>query len=221
MPLALILSLDSLERELGETVLWRRNMERRLARTLDEAVRRAAAERPDIIVVDNEFPGAAEAVAHLRQGERTRTISIVALARGDFDSSEIELISAGVNAILRLPAAEDWDDRLVRLIHVPVRKEARLSLHLLIQDGDESGDQVLPALALNISVNGMLVESGRALTLGEDVHFAFHLPGSSRTVADSGMVVRLAGSQRFGIELTHVEGDGRVRIKRFVESGSD
>jgi DNA-binding response OmpR family regulator len=222
MPLALILSLDSLERELGETVLWRRNMERRLARTLDEAVRHAAAERPDIIVVDHEFPGAAEAVAQLRQAERTRTVSIVALARGDFDSSEIELIAAGVNAILRLPPAGDWDDRLVRLIHVPVRKEARLSIHLLLQDGAESGEQVLPALALNLSVNGMLVESGRALTLGEDIHFAFHLPGSSEIVAGSGTVVRVAdGSQRFGIELTHVEGDGRVRIKQFVESGTD
>src|SRR5258708_40199063 len=103
-------------------------MERRLAGTLDEAVRRAAAERPDIIVVDNEFPGAAEAVAPLRQGERTRTISIVALARGDFDSSQIELISAGGNAILRLPAAEDREDRLVRLIPAPVRKEAPLCL---------------------------------------------------------------------------------------------
>src|SRR5260221_13829687 len=192
MPLALILSLDSLERELGETVLWRRNMTRRLARTLDEAVRQAAAERPEIIVVDHEFPGAAEAVAQLRQGERTRTISIVALARGDFDSSEIELIAAGVNAILRLPPAADWDDRLVRLIHVPVRKEARLSLHLLIQDGNESGEQVLPALVLNISVNGMLVESGRPLTLGEDVHFAFRLPGSSGTVAGPGAGVPAA-----------------------------
>jgi hypothetical protein len=105
---------------------------------------------------------------------------------------------------------------------VPVRKEARLSIHLLLQDGAESGEQVLPALALNLSVNGMLVESGRALTLGEDIHFAFHLPGSSGIVAGSGTVVRLAdGSQRFGIELTHVEGDGRVRIKQFVESGTD
>lgn len=222
MPLALILSQESLERDLGETVLWRRNMERRQATTLDEAMRYAAAERPDIIVVDHEFPGAAEAVAQLRQEERTRAISIVAVARGDFDSSEIELISAGVNAILRLPPGGDWDDRLVRLIHVPVRKEARLSVHLLIQDSYESGEEVLPAMALNISVNGMLVESGRALALGEDLHFAFQLPGSSGVVAGAGTVVRLAdGSRRFGIELTHVQGDGRVRIKQFVESEGD
>jgi hypothetical protein len=32
-------------------------------------------------------------------------------------------------------------------------------------------------------------------------------------------VVRVAAPDQFGVELTHVEGDGRVRIKRYVESG--
>jgi hypothetical protein len=30
--------------------------------------------------------------------------------------------------------------------------------------------------------------------------------------------VRQAHADRFGIELTHVAGDGRVRIKRYVEA---
>src|SRR5438445_11803371 len=103
MPLALILSGDSLERELGQTVLWRRNTERRLARTLDEARRHVAAQRPDIIVIDQSFPDAAAAVAGLRQDARTRSGSMVALARGDLDSAQIALRHAGVNASARLP----------------------------------------------------------------------------------------------------------------------
>jgi CheY-like chemotaxis protein len=222
MPLALILAKDSLERDLGQTVLWRRNMERRLARTLQEARVHSEAVRPDIIVVDNRFPAAAEVVGELRQDERTRPVSIVALARGDFDSSEIALLQAGANAILRLPPGPDWDDRLVRLIHVPQRKDARLSVHLLIEDTYSSGEQFMPAMALNLSVNGMLVESGRALGIGEDIHFTFHLPDSPLVVAGSGTVVRLAdGPRQFGIELTHVEGDGRVRIRQFVEASGD
>ncbi len=192
MPLALILSRDSLEQELGQTVLWRRNTERRLAQTLDEARRHVAAQRPDIIVVDQSFPDAAAAVAELRQDARTRSVSMVALARGDFDSSEIELIQAGVNAILRLPESYD------------------------------APGQMVPVVALNLSVNGMLVESTQPLALGEDVQFTFHLPDSSEAVAGTGTVVRQAdGSNQFGIELTHVQGDGRVRIKNFVESGND
>ncbi len=222
MPLALILSRDSLERELGQTVLWRRNTERRLARTLEEAHRHVAAQRPDVIVVDQSFPDAAAAVAELRQDGRTRSVSMVALARGDFDSSEIELLQAGVNAILRLPPDPDWDDRLARLMHVPARRAVHLPVHLLVQESYDSGEQVVPVVALNLSVNGMLVESTQPLTLGEDVRFAFHLPDSSGVVAGTGTVVRQAdASNQFGIELTHVQGDGRVRIKSFVESGND
>ena len=222
MPLALILSRDSLEQELGQTVLWRRNTERRLAQTLDEARRHVAAQRPDIIVVHPSFPDAAAAVAELRQDARTRSVSMVALARGDFDSSEIELIQAGVNAILRLPPDPDWDDRLARLIHVPPRRAVRLPVHLLIQESYDAPGQMVPVVALNLSVNGMLVESTQPLALGEDVQFTFHLPDSSEAVAGTGTVVRQAdGSNQFGIELTHVQGDGRVRIKNFVESGND
>ncbi len=220
MPVALILSEAALEQELGQTVLWGRNTERRLARTLDEVHRHVAAQRPDIIVVDQSFPQAAAAVAELRRHGRTR--SMVALARGDFNSSEIELIQAGVNAILRLPPDPEWDDRLARLMHVPPRRTVRLPVHLLIPATYESGEQMVPVVALNLSVNGMLVESTQPLALGEDVHFGFHIPGSPEAVAGSGTVVRQAeGSIQFGIELTHVQGDGRVRIKNFVESGSD
>ena len=222
MPLALILSGDSLERELGQTVLWRRNTERRLARTLEEARRHVAAQRPDIIVVDQSFPEAAAAVAELRQDGKTRSVSMVALARGDFDSSEIELIQAGVNAILRLPPDPDWDDRLARLMHVPRRRNVHVPVHLVVQESYDSAEQMVPVVALNLSVNGMLVESTQPLAIGEDVQFAFHLPDASGAVAGTGTVVRQAdGSNQFGIELTHVEGDGRVRIKSFVESGGD
>ena len=221
MPVALILSRNALEGELGQTVLWGRNMERRLARTLDEARQQVAARRPDIIVVDHRFPEAPAAVAQLRQDGRTRSVSIVALARGDFDASEIELIQAGVNAILRLPPDPDWDDRLVRLIHVPARRSVRLSVRLITEDSGDIGAQVVLVVALNLSVNGMLVESDRALRIGEDVQFAFRLPGSPQVVVGSGTVMRQSEGFRFGIELTHVQGDGRVRIKWFVESGDD
>jgi hypothetical protein len=32
-------------------------------------------------------------------------------------------------------------------------------------------------------------------------------------------VVRLAGARQYGLELTHVKGDGRQRIRAFVEGG--
>jgi hypothetical protein len=142
----------------------------------------------------------------------------VALARGDFDPAELDLLEAGANAILRLPPGSDWDDRLVRLIHIPMRRAFRFPMHLQVDDAFRSSGEVFDVVALNLSVNGLLIESSKALAVGEDVNFAFHLPQEAGLVTGSGTVVRQAsGIGQFGVELTHVEGDGRVRIKRFVE----
>ena len=56
--------------------------------------------------------------------------------------------------------------------------------------------------------------------MGEDLRFSFEMPGEQAGVNGDGH--RGPGGLRahhFGVELTHVEGDGRVRIKRYVESG--
>jgi hypothetical protein len=55
--------------------------------------------------------------------------------------------------------------------------------------------------------------------VGEDLRFSFELPGEPGGVRGTCTVVRVAAPDQFGVELTHVEGDGRVRIKRYVESG--
>lgn len=216
---ALIVSPAPLDAELASTVLWRQNVERYTATSLAEVRRVASAHRLDIIVLDKRIANAAGVVDQLRQDPRTRHVSIVVLARGDFDPSEIPILEAGANAILRIPPGPDWDDRLVRLIHVPVRKAARFEVKVLIESGFTVAGRVLPVTALNLSVHGMLVESSHPLHVGDDVQFAFYLPGDSELITGTGTVVRQADApNQFGVELTHVEGDGRKRIKRFVES---
>jgi len=220
MPLtALIVSPEPLDDELAETALWRQNVERYVAASVDDARNVASGGRPDILLVDQRMTNAAGLVAQLRQDPLTRGISIVVLARGDFDTSEVALLEAGANAILRLPPGPDWDDRLQRLIHVPVRRAARFDVNVQMDSGFEVAGQVFPVTALNLSVNGMLVESSQRLHVGDDVQFAFRLPESEAVVAGMGTVVREGGpASHFGVELTHVEGDGRIRIKRYVES---
>ena len=65
------------------------------------------------------MPGAAAIVAALRQDPITRPTAIVALGRSEFGFDHLDLLEAGANAILPLPPGHDWDDRLMRLIHVP------------------------------------------------------------------------------------------------------
>jgi hypothetical protein len=123
-----------------------------------------------------------------------------------------------VNAILPLPPGPDWDDRLTRLINVPARREARFPVDLAIEGGLRSGLR-FDARARNLSVHGILLESREALEIGDDLRLVFSLPEGHGDVRGTGTVVRANDPQRFGVEITSVDGDGRLRIKRYVESG--
>ncbi len=214
---AVILSPRDLEGELQGTLLWRHNV-RRIPATSTEDVRRAVArEGADILVVDSAHPQAAEAAITLRSDPLTREMSIVALGRSEFGSVHVDLLQSGVNAILPLPPGPDWDDRLMRLVNVPVRRVTRFKVDLALEGGRRGGE-AFAGRALNLSVHGLLLESRMALEIGEDLRLDFDLPGAHGPVRGTGMVVRETSPVLFGVELTSVEGDGRVRIKRFVES---
>jgi CheY-like chemotaxis protein len=215
---AVLLAPGDLSPELGDTVLWRQNVERVPALNVDDVRLHVQSGRVDVVVVDSGLPGAPAAVAALRQDPLTRATAIVALGRSEFGFDHVELLEAGVNAILPLPPGHDWDDRLMRLIRVPTRKATRFPVDLSIEGGLRTG-ATFAARAVNLSVHGLLLESRQPLEIGEDVRLAFEMPAAHGSVRATGTVVRFAPSSRFGVEITGVEGDGRVRIKRFVESG--
>jgi len=214
---AVIVAASDLAPELGGTVLFRHNVERLRASGAEE-VRTAADEgQLDIVVVDTAMPGAAAIVAALRRDPITRPLAIVALGRSEFGFDHLDLLEAGANAILPLPPGHDWDDRLMRLIHVPVRRATRFPVDMALE-GLRSGIP-FTGRALNLSVHGLLLECRQPLQVGEDLRFSFEMPGVKGGVRGTGTVVRAIAARHFGVELTHVEDDGRVRIKRYVESG--
>ena len=103
------------------------------------------------------------------------------------------------------------------LVHVPVRKVTRLPVSFAVGGGRGSGEPFM-GRALNLSVHGILLESAYPLEVGEDVRLHFDLPGPFGAVQGTGTVVRMVPPQQFGIELTSVEEDGRIRLRRFVET---
>jgi len=214
---AAIAAPSDLSRELGDTVLFRSNVERTRVAGAEDVRRLADEGRLDVVVVDSAFPGAAGLVAALRQDPVTRSTAIVALGRWELGFDQLGLLEAGANAILPLPPGRDWDDRLTRLVHVPVRRATRFPVDMAIEGGLKGG-LTFTARALNLSVHGLLLESPQPLEVGEDLRFSFLMPGVNAVICGTGTVIRAAGTDRFGVELTHVDGDGRVRIKRYVES---
>ena len=216
---ALIVSGTDLAGALRGTVLGRGNVERLPASGLADVRRLAAAGHLDVIVVDSALAEASALVGALRQDPLTRATAIVVLGRSEFGLEQLDLLEAGANAILPLSAAGSWDDRLVRLVHVPLRKATRLPVDLEIEGGSRGGLRC-DGRALNLSVNGVLLECRQSLEVGDDVRFALELPVGHGRVSATGTVIRVRPPNRYGVEITSVEGDGRVRIKRYVESAA-
>jgi len=216
MAAALICSQADLQPELGHTVLWRVGIERHVARRLEDARTMAVAARPDVVVVDRDLPRAYELVAALREDPGTRRVSIAIVARGDLDPAELALLEAGANAILRLPPGPDFDERLVRLLDVPVRREARLRVELGVDTlGTGVGERV-PAHAVNLSRSGILIETTVELGVGDELELEFSLEGED--VLARGRVVRRGEPRLFGVQFAPLPEYAAVRIRRFVGS---
>jgi hypothetical protein len=215
MTAVLICSHGDVQRDLGGTLLWRDGIERQVVTKMEEARMLAVAGRPRLVVVDRDLPWATRFVTALREDASTRGLSIVAIARGDFDAAEVELLECGANAILRLPAGPEWSDRLQRLLEVPVRKETRFPVSFQVEAAS-NGSGPANAQALNLSASGMLIETAAPLGLREEVHLQFGLPVSVETLRVGGQVVRLASASQFGVEFRDVAPEVSRRIQGYL-----
>ena len=215
MPSVLICTQRDLSRELAGTLLGRGGIDRFRAARLQDAKLLARTTRPGLVLLDRDLPKVREFLETFRQEPATRTRSIAVLAHGDIEPAELELLELGANAILRLPPDVGWDDRVSKLLKVPLRQEARLPVQLAVETAAEAGVAALQAL--NLSVTGMLLESKAPLELFQELRFRFQLPDGSR-VAVTGRVIRQAGPGQYGFEFSDLEHDSKDAIYDYVRS---
>lgn len=213
----LICAPDPLTDELHRTVIWREGNQRHLATSFQEAFTMAVAVRPAVILIDRDLPRAGRLIENLRSDESTRAVSIVVAARGEMVDTELHLLEAGANAVMRLPAGEEWDERLSRLMRVPPRRAARVPVRIQFE-GKTARIETVWGSVLNLSVTGMLIEATGPLEIGSDLDFKFQLPGSSEPIRGVGQIVRIAESDCYGVRFYGLEGGGAERVKAFISA---
>ena len=198
--------------DLARTLLWRRDVDRQVVTALG-AARAAVRDRPSLVLFERDVPWAPEFIREVREDDATKATSIAVYAPGEVDPVEMELMSAGANAVLRLPVTRDWDKRLARLLQVPPRQAVRVPVFVEVEA--EGAIRTTLGTSVNLSENGLLIEA-QALDIGSDLGLAFRLPGAQDPVRGRARVVRVAADDSFGLEFSDISGDSLQVIRAFV-----
>jgi hypothetical protein len=218
MAVVLICSTRSLERDLKETVLFRTGIDRETVRTAAEIQTRLERGGIALVCVHRNVSGTEAMLKAVRKSATLKKVSVVVLSEDDFDPSEVELLEAGANAILRLPPGDDFNERLSRLIEVPARRDVRIPVRLQVAATSGFG-ATLPVLALNLSSSGIMVESNHGLNMGDEISVALRFEDSGEIFSAIAHVTRIAGPNRYGAAFTTIT-KGEEALKTFLASTS-
>jgi hypothetical protein len=216
MPLALICSESPLLEDLSDTPLGRRDVERRVAVTLEEAQSLALHGRPSLIVVDRDVAWAQRLIKIVREQIQQRDVAVVVAARGAPTPFEKDLISLGADVILRLPGGTAWDEHIDRLLALPTRRDIRVPIQMHLDA--QVGDDLVEATILNLGLRGMLIHCSVPLEMGQEIEFAFNVPEENLLITGSGRVARQASPTQYGVEFLRLEPEDRERLRRLVSA---
>ena len=222
----LIVGPGDLAAELGRTILWRGEIERVRAPDLEAGHQAARVVQPSLLIVDaGAHDEALEFVRKFRLDPLVRSTGIAVFLKAPTIREEESLRLAGANIVLSGEVDPVlWDRRLEEILNVPYRREARIPVRFQVWSRAQTAPDPIEAVALNISVHGMLMETLLNLEVGTKLDLTFELPEQAGEIGVVGEVVRRAdapgGRPRSGVRFLVRREDARERIQAFVDSNA-
>ena len=202
--------------ELHGTLVWRQDVARYHADDWQEAFGVARHLPVDVLLVDADTAGAMDLVRAIRGEPLTRHISIAVLARRSAEKAFKDAFADDSVEILSMPPGSDWDERLVRLLHVPPRRAVRQRVDFdVYARGERSAMRIA---ARDVSVGGMLIECVQDFEIGEKLRVRFSLPQGVDPLVGTAWVVRKGLPRQWGLEFLYLDGTGLDELGRYVGS---
>jgi len=176
---------------------------------------------PDLLVLDAAFPpeGALPAARRLRARAYWRFVSIVLAVPAGAPRLE-RALDAGINDVLLCPFPdEELLARARRLTVIPARRD----LNTVARVRDPREGPVVGGKTLNVSSNGILLETESPLVIGRTVEIEFLLPGDPEPVRATGRVIRRTSEldllhPAFGVRFVDMPERDQERIETFVRT---
>jgi eukaryotic-like serine/threonine-protein kinase len=221
MPKVLIAAATDVFADLDQTVLGSDSLECVFAPTASAALEVARAYVPTLVVIDgSDASGACAFIRRLRDCPGTRRASILAVSRVASDAEE-DLLRAGANLVLAGPMDRaSWDEQIEHLLSVPRRLRIRFDVRVTDQAASRADGAHAAAVALDVSLAGMLLETPSPLEVGTILDLQFALPGQKRQIHAAARVVRGSehASGQVGVRFLALPAETQEHIRRLLGS---
>ncbi len=180
LPMKILLADDvELFLELEKTFFCREGMTLLIARTGQEAVDLARAERPRLVFMDLYMPqlDGDEACRQIKADPELRFTPVVMVTHGGREEDLERCRQAGCDEIVLKPInRHQFMETARRFLAIPARTAPRVEARLRVRFGI-SPDDLLEHFSINISTGGLFLETSRPLAENSPLFLEFFLPG--------------------------------------------
>ena len=204
-----------------ESILRRREATVSTSLAGTEAVEKARSEAPHLIMFGFDLfdMSGPEFCREIRNDERTRSISLLFVCDRDKMEHGEECLAAGCNDVIYRPLQRnDLDAKIARLTTIPARRQLRTLTR--IEVSLEKNGLFILGRTLNISANGMLLETDRVLSGEGNLRLQFFLPGEAKPLHVEAEVLRsefIGTIAKYGVRFTNLHAEEREQIDRYVQ----
>ncbi len=173
----------------------------------------------DLIISESglRVMGGVKMCSTIRKDPHLKSVSIIMISDSS-DPSFHEYRIAGSNQVLAAPVdAVSLFSTVSQMLMVQARLAVRIPLKLTMEGRSKQENFI--AISHDISVSGLLLESGRILQVGERLECTFTV--NSRVVNVECVVVRTqkaGGNFLYGVKFLHLDAKTFVLIEHFVKS---
>jgi DNA-binding response OmpR family regulator len=189
----------------------------------DEALKIHRAEHVDIIITDRDTRGISgdQLCALIKKDPDLHTVAIIIVCACD-TAQMARSIRAGADAVILRPIKPSFLlAKVKQLLELSWRETYRVTLDVSVDGKAEDG--TFSCRSMDISIQGLLLETSRTFTIGERVVCSFVLPDSS-VIRARGEVARSLEKQpdsdgnRYGVHFLDLTDQERKAIEAFLDS---
>jgi len=189
-----------------------------------DAIRKAIDEQPDVVLLDLMLPDMTgdKVCAQLKANPKTSDIPVVMVTTKSKVDDVERCRRAGCDDYVTKPIhGEELLAKVAQLLRIPHRisKRVLVRIEAVVEAGPEP--ETFFGTCLDVSVGGMMIETGKTMEVGEVIAVRFKLDATTEVEARATILReerRLFYKHGYGLQFEPMPPDMTQRLKDFVES---